>query len=111
MAPDLLALQASVATPVRSAVPDHHGTENIGAGLQLSPNASGILSDLGVLPELAEAGLTWAVVDPLASRAPQPVKSEDGRAARARYIETVQWFGEEVIAKVRRNANWGKRVL
>jgi salicylate hydroxylase len=33
------------------------GTENIGAGLQLSPNASGILRDLGVLPELTEAGL------------------------------------------------------
>ncbi len=33
------------------------GSENIGAGLQLSPNASGILRDLGVLPELAEAGL------------------------------------------------------
>src|SRR5580692_11144377 len=33
------------------------GTENIGAGLQLSPNASGILRDLGVLAELAEAGL------------------------------------------------------
>ena len=33
------------------------GNENIGAGLQLSPNASGILRDLGILPGLAEAGL------------------------------------------------------
>ncbi|HEY0144642.1 MAG TPA: FAD-dependent monooxygenase [Methylovirgula sp.] len=33
------------------------GNENIGAGLQLSPNASGILRDLGVLPGLAAAGL------------------------------------------------------
>jgi len=54
------------------------------------------------LSELAEAGLTWAIVDPLAAGAGQPVKSEDGRVTRAQYIETVQWFGEEVIAKVRR---------
>lgn len=33
------------------------GNENIGAGLQLSPNASAILRDLGVLPGLVEAGL------------------------------------------------------
>jgi len=55
------------------------------------------------LSELAEAGLTWAIVDPLAAGAGQPVKSEDGRVTRAQYIETVQWFGEEVIAEVRRD--------
>jgi salicylate hydroxylase len=34
------------------------GQEEIGAGLQLSPNASAILGDLGLLPALIDSGLT-----------------------------------------------------
>ncbi len=38
--------------------------------------------------ELADVGVTWAMAEP-------PHKS------RAHYLENVQWFGEEVIARLR----------
>jgi probable F420-dependent oxidoreductase len=47
--------------------------------------ADHFLDELG---ELTEVGVTWAMVEP-------PHRS------RAAYIENVQWFGEEVVAKLR----------
>lgn len=43
---------------------------------------------LEALADMAQAGVTWSMVDP-----PHP--------SRQAYIENVQWFGEEVIAKLR----------
>lgn len=43
---------------------------------------------LEAVSELAEVGVTWVMAEP-------PHRS------RAQYLEHVQWFGEEVIAKLR----------
>lgn len=43
---------------------------------------------LEALHELAEAGVTWTMVEP-------------PHLSRQAYIENVQWFGEEIIAKLR----------
>ncbi|WP_297299664.1 FAD-dependent monooxygenase [uncultured Methylovirgula sp.] len=48
------------------------GHEDIGAGLQLAPNASAILRDLGLLPKLIESGL-----------APQAIQIRRGRDGAA----------------------------
>lgn len=50
--------------------------------------AGGADEYLESIGELAEAGVTWAMIEP-----PHP--------SRQAYIENVQWFGEEVIAKLR----------
>ena len=43
---------------------------------------------LEAVGELAEAGVTWAMAEP-------------PHASRQQYLENVQWFGEEVIARLR----------
>ncbi len=48
---------------------------------------------LEVLGELAAVGVSWAMVDLL-------------HPSRAAWLESVQWFGEEVIARARARAKW-----
>lgn len=50
--------------------------------------AAGAAEYLDALGELADAGVTWAMAEP-----PHP--------SRQAYVENVQWFAEEVIARVR----------
>ena len=62
---------------------------NIGVKAKLRyQQAGGADEYLEGVHELAEVGVTWAMAEP-------PHKS------RAEYLENVQWFGEEVIARLR----------
>jgi probable F420-dependent oxidoreductase len=68
------------------------GAFDVAIGAQKGPRfqqAGGADAYLEALGELAEVGVTWAMVEP-----PHP--------SRQAYLENVQWFGEEVIAKLPR---------